>query len=138
MGISKPKFSLTEVKRLAQEYLDGKRTIKFTAPRKSTEAVVAVLLCAANLANRKIATGLLALKEVDFHKRVWQWDDVFDEYGLENYEEYNWYVKFCIVNDEGEYIEEVSFHPLDKEMILPDGRTLSVSHKASNWKGQNP
>lgn len=131
MSSSGPKFALTEVKRLAQEYLSGKtQAINFTAPRRSTESVVTVLLCTPNLANQKIATGLLDLKETDFFSRKWQWGDVFDEYGLEGYEGHNWYIKFCVVNDDGEYIEEVSFHPLEQVMALPDGRTLKVTYNA--------
>lgn len=137
MSRGDPKFDLKDVKRLAQDYLDGKmQTINFTAPRRSTESVVAVLFCTPILANQKIATGLLKVKETDFYGRKWQWGDVFDEYGLEDYEGHNWYIKFSIVTNDGEYIEEVSFHPLEKEMTLLDGRTLKVTYMALDAKGE--
>ena len=124
----KPTFDLSEVKRLAQKYLDGdNEKIQFTAPSKSIEAVVTVLLCAPNVANKIVATGLLTINENDFHRRVWQWETLFDEYGLENFKGHNWYVKYCIVKDGQDFIEQVSFHPLTKEMRLPDGRILKVT-----------
>jgi hypothetical protein len=132
-----PKFDLAEVKRLAQDYLagrkasDGKRAIRFTAPSRSTEAVITVLYCTVELANRKIATGLLSLEGKDFSERKLQWSEVFDVYGLEAYEGHNWYVKFCIAVEDGgvEYVEEVSFHPLEQVMVLADGRTLAVTYQ---------
>lgn len=124
----KPKFDLAEVKLLAQKYLDGDlEKIKFTAPSKSVEAVVTVLMCAPNVATRIIATGLLMVNENDFHRRVWQWESIFDEYGLENFKGHNWYIKYCIVKDGCDFIEQISFHPLTKEMRLPDGRILKVT-----------
>ncbi len=139
--MSGPKFDLTEVKALAHDYLeagkalDGQATIRFTAPRRSTEAVVAVFQCSPNSANRKIAMGLLGLEEKDFLRRTWQWNDVFDEYGLENFEGHNWYIKYCVVKEDSKYIEEVSFHPLEKEMVLPDGRVLKITYGPSVEKG---
>ena len=139
-----PKFDLTEVRRLARDFLDGTNasdgnaTIRFTAPRRSTEAVVRVLFCTQKLANEIIANGLSILEGSDFYRRKLQWHDVFDEYGLENYKGHNWYVKYCIVKEDTnatEYIEEVSFHPLEKEMSLPDGRTLKVTYDPSAQKG---
>jgi hypothetical protein len=143
MNRGSPKFDLADVKRLAVAYLngekaaDGKRTVRFTAPSRSTEAVVAALLCAQVVANRKIATGLLALHSKDFYGRKLQWGDVYDEYGLENYEGHNWYVKYCLVTEDcgAEYIEEVSFHPVKKQMALKDGRTLKVTYQVSNERG---
>jgi hypothetical protein len=125
------RYDLNRVKGLAQGYLNGKLdSINFTAPRRSTEQVVQVLSCSNEVANQTIARGLLLLQEKDFHARVLQWNEVYDVYGLENYEEHNWYVKFCVVADGIQYIEEVSFHPLEKEMIFFDGRKMPVKHGA--------
>jgi hypothetical protein len=137
-----PKFNLTDVKRLAQDYLDGKKasdgrgSIRFNAPTRSTEVVVKVLFCRPDIANRLIAIGLLALEAKDFFSRKMQWNEVYDEFGLEDYEGHNWYIKYCIVSDDGtEYVEEVSFHPLEKEMVLPNGKTLRVTYDPSDEKG---
>lgn len=141
MAGGRAKFDLAEVKRLARDYLagrkalDGKRAIRFTAPSRSTQVVVTLLFCTNDLANQKIATGLLRLEERDFSKSEMLWGDVYDQYGLESYEGHNWYIKFCIaVEEEGgaQYVEEVSFHPLEKVMVLADGRMLEVTYEPSN------
>lgn len=131
------------MKRLAQDFLDGKRasdgkkTIRFNAPTRSTATVMSVLFCRPDVANLKIATGLIRLKGSDFYSRKLQWNEVYDEFGLENYEGHNWYIKYCIVSeDDGtEFIEEVSFHLLEKEMLLPDGKILKVTYEPSDEKG---
>lgn len=124
----KAKFDINNVKALAQGYLNGKLgNINFTAPRRSTEQVVKALICSNEVANQTIARGLLLLSDKDFHTRVFQWNEVYDVYGLENYEGHNWYVKFGVVDDGIQYIEEVSFHPLEKEMVFIGGRKIPVT-----------
>ena len=130
-----PRYDLDEVKRIVREYIAGDHTlVKFSAPRRSVDVVVTALKCSAHQATQKIATGLLTLSEGDFSERVWQWNDVYDAYGLENYEGHNWYIKYCVVTEEGKYIEQVSFHPVQRELKLPDGRTLSVTYNSSQVK----
>ena len=52
------------------------------------------------------------------------WESICDEYGLEGYLGYNWYVKFTIEESE---LEQISFHPCEKDMTLANGRTLTSS-----------
>ena len=49
---------------------------------------------------------------------------ICDEYGLEGYLGYNWYVKFTIEESE---LDQISFHPCEKDMTLANGRTLTSS-----------
>jgi len=130
-----PKYDLEEVKRIVREYLAGDDTlVNFTAPRRSIDVVVTVLKCTPHQATQKIASGLMTLTEDDFSERVWQWNDVYDSYGLESYEGHNWYVKYCLVTGNGDYIEEVSFHPVERELRLSDGRVLEVTDSGTQVK----
>lgn len=67
----------------------------------------------------------MKLEDNDFSHRLYQWDTTMDVYGLENYKEANWYIKFNLIEDGDEIaLENVSFHPNDKPLLLTNGRTL--------------
>lgn len=123
-----PKFDLQKVKKIAQEFLNGRKdTVSFTAPSRSTQVVMDIILCDETDAQMIILNGVLNLREKDFAERVFQWDQVYDVYGIEKFEGHNWYVKFCLyLEDTRERIEEVSFHPVERELVLADGRKLGV------------
>ncbi len=123
-----PRYDLAEIKKIVQQWLDGaKESIVFNAPSRSIKCVIEVVKCDIGKAEEIIADGLMQLKKEDYSSSFFQWGDAFDIYGLENYLECNWYVKFCIFSgDDGEpKIESVSFHPIEKELTLSDGRTLA-------------
>ena len=121
-----PKYDLAKVKQIAEQYLAGKRdVVLFSAPSRSLHCVVEVLLCDDEEAPNHIATGILNLEPQAFCERVLQWDTTMDVYGLEDFQNIDWYVKFCLEEIEGElHLEQVSFHPLEKPMRLADGRLI--------------
>ena len=87
-----------------------------------------IVLCDETEAQLIVLTGVLNLSEKDFAERVSQWGEVYDVYGIEKFKGHNWYVKFCLyVEDTMERIEEVSFHPVERELVLADGRKLEVA-----------
>ncbi len=72
-----------------------------------------------------ILKAIQALTKEHFCKRVIQWNDsncVADVYGL-IFDEKPWYVKFMIGadDDDGEYLDEISFHPPEKEFETVGG-----------------
>lgn len=127
---NEPKHDLNKVKEIAEKFLSGAiNSVYFSAPSRSTEIVIEALLCTEQKARASIVTGVLHLTPGDFSHRTIQWNDpcaVADVYGLEQYENIDWYVKFMFEEDElGEpYLEQVSFHPVEKPLQLQDGRTL--------------
>jgi len=130
-----PKFELQDVKRLVHEFIAGDHDkVFFSLPRRSTSSVIQVFGSAEfsqQHAEQLILRGILKLEVTDFHKRIWmdKWQEIMDEYGLEHYEGHNWYLKFCISDDgDGRFLNEVSFHPLEEDMRLPDGRVLDVTY----------
>ncbi len=125
------KYSLAVVKNLVDQYKQGNNTaLWFSARSRSLDAVVKVLFCNEVDAETKILDGLLRLKESDFCRSNIQWNTVVDEYGLENYLGYNWYIKFTIERQSSvETLEQISFHPLEKNMRLADGRELTANLK---------
>ena len=122
------KFSLDLVKKLIIQYRSGDNTaLWFSARSRSLDCVINVFLCSEVEAESRILDGILQLKKSDFHRSNIQWDLIVDEYGLENYLGYNWYVKFTVDNQNGlETLEQISFHLLEKKMRLADGRELTV------------
>lgn len=107
----------------------------FSAPKCSVEYVVFILQCDFQEAQNIIFDGILKLDNTDFAKSVVVWGDVADEYGLENYLGHNWYVKFLIDSDG--VLDDISFHPCERDMNLADGRTListiEIANKP-NWR----
>ena len=131
MGGVKGKFDLEEVKRLITLYWKGNSsTLWFSARSRSIDSVIKVLLCNETEAEKTILDGLMKLKNTDFCRSKMQWDTIVDEYGLEDYHDLNWYIKFSICHDDGQNtLEQISFHPLEKEMRLIDERNLKVTSK---------
>ncbi len=120
-----PHFELAEIQRLAAEWKIEKKSGWFSAPSCSTDYVIHVFQCSEIEAVEIILEGISMLKLEDFQASVMVWDDVADEYGLCSYLGRNWYVKLRI--DDDNVLNEISFHPCEKDMQLPSGRILTVS-----------
>lgn len=118
------KFNLDDVKRLAGDWLTGKQCGWFSAPSCSIDYLIHIYECTQVEAESIILRGILKLQNEDFNRRISMWGKVADEYGLEGYLTYNWYVKFMI--EDGD-LEQISFHPCEKDMTLANGRTITAS-----------
>lgn len=130
MSSQRPKFSLIEVKRIVEDFLSGDREkLWFSAPRRSLFVVARVLELDIDSAPLVVANGIMTLEEKDFSRTVLQWDTLADEYGLENFKGHNWYVKFRLETNDGSFLEEISFHPIEKELRLANGRVLAVTYR---------
>ena len=116
MNQQKPKHDLERIKKICEQYLEGidASSISFPTQRKSLDCVVEIMGCDLPQATEVCLKGILKLQPEDFSQRFVMWDnpkDIADVYGLENYEFYDWYVKFALYEDNGEYhLEEFSFH----------------------------
>ena len=119
-----PKFDLADVKFLVQEWLGGKHSGWFSATSCSVDYVIHIFECTQAVAESIIFEGILKLETGDFSRRISIWDSVADEYGLESYLGHNWYIKFLV--EEG-ILEQISFHPCEKHMMLANGRTIEPS-----------
>lgn len=130
------RYSLQELKDLVVEYRSGNgEALWFSARSRSLDCVVRVLSCTEVAAECTILDGLVRLKDSDFCRSRLQWDDVVDEYGLENYCGQNWYIKFMICQDDTKSIEQISFHPLEKDMILANGKILRAKRSKGDRNG---
>lgn len=118
------KFNLDDVKRLAGDWLTGKQCGWFSATSCSIDYLIHIYECTQVEAESIILRGILKLQNEDFNRRISMWGKVADEYGLEGYLTYNWYVKFMI--EDGD-LEQISFHPCEKDMTLANGRTITAS-----------
>lgn len=123
-----PKFNLDEVKQLARDWSEGKYCGWFSAPSCSVDYVIHVFACTQAEAETIILNGILRLDHKDFSRRISMWGSVADEYALEGYCRNNWYIKFMV---EDSVLEQISFHPCEKNMTLADGRTVTASIKQS-------
>jgi hypothetical protein len=120
----KSRYALPEVFRL----LDS-RKFWFSARSRSTTAVVHVYSGTGKIKSREeaeafICQGIRELTESHFCESVIQWGDskcVADVYGL-IFDDRPWYVKFLIDEEEG--LEEISFHPPEKEMRTVGGMVI--------------
>ena len=122
------KYGLTELKNLVLRYRAGEDTLWFSAPSRSIDYVVQVVACDEQKAEEMILAGLCLLEPGDFSSRVMQWDMLCDVYGLENSEGHKWYVKFALSQDDSlPVLEQISFHPLEKDLKVADGRYLKVT-----------
>lgn len=123
------KFDLGEVKKLILSYRRGEsNALWFSARTRSIDSVINVFSCNETAAESIILDGLMTLESADFCRSHLQWESIVDEYGLENYLGFNWYIKFTLDDEEGiKSLEQISFHPLEKEMKLADGRNLKVN-----------
>jgi hypothetical protein len=122
--VQSPKFDLEEVKQLAREWMGGKHCGWFSAATCSVDYVIHVFECTQVEAEAIILDGILKLESGDFSRRIAMWGSVADEYGLESYLGYNWYIKFMV--EDGE-LDQISFHPCEQDMSLANGRTITVS-----------
>lgn len=95
--MSGPKFDLSEVHRLVNDWKAGKETGWFSATSASIDYVAFVFSCRDTEAEKIVLEAILKLEPSDFSRRILQWDvDVADLYGLEGFLGYDWYIKFLI------------------------------------------
>lgn len=115
---------------LIQQFLDGnENAIWFSCPSRSVNYTARVLECTGNEAVTHIVDGLLKLKEADFVRTVVVFDEPKDEYGLENHQGHNWYIKFSISEEDGEtFLDELSFHPNEHPLKLANGKVLPATY----------
>lgn len=120
------KYDLLEVKKIADECICGRKgAIYFSARTRSINSVSATLSCTFDEAKEFIIRGFIRLQPNDFSESVLLWGNVVDVYGLQCYLGHNWYVKFAIVEEGyGRIIDQISFHPVEKDLHLLDGRVL--------------
>ncbi len=123
-----PKYDLKTV----QDFVRGGDgdAIWFSAPSRSINEVIRVYSNAdapKSLAEAAefICDGILLLTEKHFVVRVLQWGVVADVYGL-IYDERPWYVKFVFEDD---LLEEISFHPPERELKTVGGYLIPVEEK---------
>lgn len=121
------KFELDTVQQKVSSWKGGNKNAGwFSMPNCSVDYVIHIFECSQAEAEEIIFDGLLRLEEDDFCRSIVIFDsELADEYGLENYLGHNWYIKFMIGSD-GE-LEELSFHPCERDMKLENGRTLNIS-----------
>ena len=119
------KYDLTIVKYLVELALGGADTVDFTARSRSVAKVIEALNCDDLIAIETILSGILKLSPNNFCRQHYQWGDVYDIYGLENYYSKNWFIKF-LINDAG-VLEEVSFHPCEENLALASGKVIVKS-----------
>lgn len=145
--VQQAKYSLAEVFKLIEIFLkDGKETVWFSAPSKSIHAVIKLYPEMSEEAAQKfILEGMKQLTDKHFMGSNIQWGDpncVADTYGL-LYAGKPWFVKFLIT--EGA-MEEISFHPPEKDMKTVGGIIIRTGEKpwnklyvveivAARWKG---
>lgn len=126
-------YELELMKNFVQCWLQGDTDrIFFSHKRKSFGAVSHVAKVDNETAMTLIAHGLLELESENFCKKIYLSgrSKVSDVYGLGNFKQHNWYVKFHLEEDvEGNYLDSISFHPLDEEMKLESGQVLDVTYK---------
>ena len=119
-----PKFSLDQVKSLIQQALDGDRSkVWFSGRSRSIDYVIFVYQGTESEAEFLILQGLLKLQPRDYARSVVMVTKpeviVADEYGLEQYQGHNWYIKFLIQVDDGEVsLTSISFHRSKKSMQI--------------------
>jgi hypothetical protein len=127
------KYSLDDVKALVQMALDGDQSkVWFSGRSRSIDYVIHVYQCTEDKAEHVVLRGLLKLKPDDFVKSVMMQPPpdllIADEYGLEQYEGHNWYIKLVIEDDSGDrYVTSISFHPVERPLALANGKELEVT-----------
>lgn len=132
------KYDLTEVQKLVENRLRGGDGVDFVGRSNSIDYVIHVMICDERDAEEYILKGLLRLTNSDFRNQTYQWGEVMDEYGLQNYLGHNWYIKFYVEDTNGQrVVNDVSFHPTEDTLKLQDGRVLSRSieeSKLPEWR----
>lgn len=130
------KYPLPEVKRYVEAALKDPKGEKvwFSAPPKSFLAVVKAFQKRGKFiteiqAQEYIFREILALTADNFkEQRAGQWGDpalVIDQYGIRK-DGIPWLIKFFIDKDAtGNFLQEISFHPSDRDMTLENGQLIS-------------
>jgi hypothetical protein len=122
--MQRAKYDLEFVRSLVCSYQEGNQdALWFSAKSRSIDRVREYFACEYAEAERIVLEGILKLEPEDFARQALQWEVVTDIYGLANYLGENWYVKFA-VETEPACLEEISFHPLEEDLRLKDGRIL--------------
>lgn len=109
--------------------------IWFSAPSRSLKPVLKIYQSEASgpkdpeEAKRFILRGIRSLKEENFVRTVIMWGDancLGDEYGLIS-DNRGWYAKFRI--DEDGELDEISFHPPERELKTVGGLVIPAGGK---------
>ncbi len=125
--VQKATHKLESVKTACDRALAGEDSVLFTAPTRSLFQIIETFCCSVPEAKRICIEGIRSLEPSDFSHSLFQWDAVADVYGLQNYQGFDWYVKFILDKDEcGELLESISFHRPEKDLKLVDGRILKA------------
>jgi len=127
MQMQTPKHDLNLVKELCEKCLKGfSGIVEFNAPSRSINCVIEVLACeTASEAKEVCLRGIMQLEKGDYSHSLVQWETIADVYGLQDYRDNDWYIKFVVHDDDGKWtLEEVSFHRPEKDLKLADGRIL--------------
>lgn len=134
--VSRPFFPLEEVRQLVEEDFEDvtKEKVIFTAKSRSIDKIIEVhrSLKGRRMTSVKAAEfikyRLLELCEDHFSEtKTGQWGDplfVVDIYGLE-YEGIPYYIKFRIDRETAQ-LDEISFHPLEHDLMLANGTILKA------------
>jgi hypothetical protein len=128
--MAKPKFNISDAKRYAMEYLEnGADSVEFSLPKKSTQCVSSVLGISFVEAETVILEGIqrLGVQHFAHTQTIWQGRLDCDVYGLPDYWNHDWYVKFSL--DYG-YLTQVSFHPIEMDLRLDSGRVLKLKPRS--------
>lgn len=132
-----PHYSLEEVRKLAEQTLENPKRGKvvFTAKPKSIDKVIEAYRSrgqsfSSDKAQKYIYYRLFELKAEDFHKSEHgDWGFVTDQYGV-RHNGIPWYIKFRLDKENGE-LDQISFHPLERDMTLANGKILKKEWSAS-------
>ncbi|MNL55361.1 hypothetical protein D3C87_1787690 [compost metagenome] len=135
------RFPLAKVKKLIEEDLDNpeKERVIFSAKSRSIDAVIRVHR---GLKGRRMTTEqaanfikyrILELTDQNFQKsKIGQWGDstfVVDQYGM-IHEGVPYFIKFNI-DEESDQLNEISFHPMERDMVLASGDVIKASGEKS-------
>jgi hypothetical protein len=134
MGEKVPaRFDLARAKSFVKAWRDGDDScIFFSNKRKSYGAVSHVCKVDSTTGMTIVAKGLQQLQPQTFCEQTYLSgrNEVADVYGLEAYNGHNWYIKFYLATEDGDdYLDAVSFHPLDNAMTCESGKRLGVTYR---------
>lgn len=132
------KYNLDDVRSLIADFMNGNDdAIWFSYFSRSIRPVMMLMKCSAENAENIIIKGLLKLENSGFVRSTVVFDEITDEYALENYHDHNWYIKFSVALDDGNpYLNQLSFHPLERPLKLQNSRILPVTYTQEEdvWK----
>lgn|GEM_PF-3206833 len=129
----KAHFDLAEIQQMVSDTLDkpARGKIIYSAKSKSIDRVISAFKSRGRYLNSKKAEAyicyrLLELSATHFYQtEAGQWGDpkfITDQYGM-RHEGIPWFIKFS-KDDETGKLDQISFHPLDRDMKLASGETL--------------